>query len=125
MEKIANRNPENRGHYSAGVISRGILYVSGQLAVDPLSGSVPAGGIDVHVRQALANVDWVLSEAGLTRNTILLCRVYITNLADWDVVNRVFASFFGDHKPARVVVPVTGLHFGSLVEIEALAEFPA
>jgi enamine deaminase RidA (YjgF/YER057c/UK114 family) len=67
-------------------------------------------------------VDRVLKEAGLSRNDIVQCRIYITDMDQWDMVNKVYAEFFGGHKPARTVVPVDKLHFGCLVEIEAVAE---
>lgn len=126
MKKVEpHYRSENRGHYSPGVISNGTLYVSGQLSIDPDTRRLPEGGIEAHAKQALANLDRVLKEAGLDRNSVVQCRVYVTNIEAWDSVNKVYAEFFGDHKPARAVVPVGGLHFGCLVEIEAVAEMKA
>jgi len=102
----------------------GILYVSGQLSIDPATGLVPEGGIRPQTRQALANVDAVLREANLTRNDVIMCRVYVPDVALWDEVNAEYAAFFGDHRPARVVVPTTALHHNCLVEIEATAALP-
>jgi reactive intermediate/imine deaminase len=116
---------ENKGHYSPGVVSNGMLYISGQLSIDPDTRRLPEGGLEAHARQALANVDRVLREAGLGRDSVVLCRVYIADMEGWDIVNRVYAEFFGTHKPARAVVPVGRLHFGCLVEIEAVAELAA
>ena len=116
---------ENKGHYSPGVVSNGMLYISGQLSIDPDTRRLPEGGLEAHARQALANVDRVLREAGLVRDSVVLCRVYIADMEGWDIVNRVYAEFFGTHKPARAVVPVGRLHFGCLVEIEAVAELAA
>ena len=82
----------NAGHYVPGMISGQTLYISGQLA------------------------------AGCGREDVVLCRVYISDIALWDEVNVVYAAFFGSHKPARVVVPTRALHHGALVEIEAVAE---
>jgi len=115
----------NKGHYSPGVVSNGMLYISGQLSIDPDTRRLPEGGLEAHARQALANVDRVLREAGLGRDSVVLCRVYIADMEGWDIVNRVYAEFFGTHKPARAVVPVGRLHFGCLVEIEAVAELAA
>lgn len=115
---------ENKGHYSPGMISRGALYISGQLSLDPDTRQAPAGGIEAHMRQALSNVERVLQSAGLGRADVVQCRVYITDIAHWDAVNDCFRDFFGAHKPARIVVPVSALHFGCLVEIEAVAELP-
>lgn len=78
--------------------------------------------IEQQTRDALHNVERVLLAAGCTREDVVLCRVYIPDVAAWDTVNTVYADFFGSHKPARVVVPTRELHNGALVEIEAIAE---
>ena len=115
---------ENKGHYTAGVISKGMLYVSGQLSIDPDTREVCSGDIKDHTRLALNNVDRVLKEAGVSRNDVVMCRVYTPDVNYWGPINEVYAEFFGDHKPARVIVSTTTLHFGCLVEIEAIAEMP-
>lgn len=112
----------NPGHYSAGVISKGILYVSGQLSIDPDTRQVCQGDIKDHTRLALNNVDRVLKAAGVARDQVVFCRVYTPSVEYWGPINEVYAEFFGDHKPGRVVVSTTDLHFGCLVEIEAIAE---
>lgn len=112
----------NSGHYSAGVISHGTLYVSGQLSIDPDTREVVKGDIKAHTRQALANVDRVLTCAGARRDQVVMCRVYTPSVEYWGAINEVYAEFFGEHKPARVIVSTTTLHFGCLVEIEAIAE---
>ena len=113
---------ENKGHYSPGVISNGVLYVSGQLSIDPDTRELPTGGVKDHARQALSNIERVLKEAGAAKENVVQCRIYIIGVHNWDAINEVYADFFGDHKPARIVVPVPELHGGSLVEIEAMAE---
>jgi len=123
MEMIVPRyRGGNKGHYLPGVVSNGTLYVSGQLSIDPDTREVPAGGIEAQARLALSNLDRVLREAGLSRDRVVQCRVYVADIDHWDKVNEVYAEFFGEHRPARVVVPVGRLHFGCLVEIEAVAE---
>lgn len=112
----------NPGHYSAGVISKGMLYVSGQLSIDPDTRQVCQGDIKDHTRLALNNVDRVLKAAGVAREQVVFCRVYTPSVEYWGPINEVYAEFFGDHKPGRVVVSTTDLHFGCLVEIEAIAE---
>jgi 2-iminobutanoate/2-iminopropanoate deaminase len=113
------------GHYVPGVISNGMLYISGQLPVDPETGVVPEGGVSAQARMALANVERILLAAGLSRENVVQCRVYVPDVEYWDEVNAVYAEFFGAHKPARVVVPSRDLHGGALVEIEAIAEMKA
>ena len=103
----------NPGHYSAGVISHGI---------DPDTREVCKGDIRAHARQALDNVDRVLKAAGVSRNQVVMCRVYTPSTEYWGPINEVYAEFFGEHKPARVIVSTTTLHFGCLVEIEVVAE---
>ncbi len=110
------------GHYAPGVISRGMVYVSGQLPVDHDTGKLVDGGVAAQTQMALQNVEAVLQAAGATCHDVVLCRVYIPDVALWDEVNAVYAAFFGDHKPARVVVPTRELHHGALIEIEAVAE---
>lgn len=113
---------KNNGHYVPGVISRGMLYISGQLPMDHDSGKMVEGDVAVQAEMALRNVERVLMAAGAAKENVVLCRVYIPDVALWDEVNRVYAAFFGGHKPARVVVPTRELHHGALVEIEAMAE---
>ena len=102
---------ENRGHYVPGMISGDKLYISGQLPVHHETGSPMAD-----------NVERVLLAAGCTKEDVVLCRVYIPDVAAWDTVNAVYAAFFGSHKPARVIVPTRELHNGARIEIEAIAE---
>ncbi len=123
MKKVQPKyKAENKGHYSPGVISNGMLYVSGQLSIDPDTRELPEGGVKKHAKQALDNLDRVLKEAGIGKNNVVQCRVYVTDVQNWDAVNEVYEEYFGEHKPVRVVVPVPELHGGSLVEIEAMAE---
>jgi len=123
--KIIAGNTSKGGHYSPGIVSGGMLYVSGQLPIDHSTGKLAGGGVSGHTRTALANLESVLAEAGASKEDVILCRVYIPDVALWDEVNSVYAEFFGDHKPARVVVPTRELHHGALVEIEAMAEIKA
>lgn len=101
-----------------------ILYVSGQLPLDPVTNQVVPGDVQVQTRRSLQNVEAVLKRAGTDKRHVGLCRVYLSDIALWDQVNAVYADFFGSHMPARVVVPTRTLHFGALVEIEAMAELP-
>ena len=119
-ESSKKRNAAN----SPGVIHNGILYVSGQLALVPETGCVPEGGIHAHAAQALRNLDEVLCAAGVPRECVLQCRIYTPDVAYWDSINEEYVKYFGEHRPARVVVPSGPLHYGSLVEIEALAAVP-
>lgn len=114
----------NKGHYVPGMISRGVLYISGQLPMNHETGIMETGDIAAQARMALHNVDLVLRAAGTSRELVTMCRVYIPDMSLWDEVNSIYAEFFGEHRPARVVVPTRNLHHGVLVEIEATAEIP-
>ena len=117
-----NAKGENKGHYAPGMIAGGLLFVSGQLSLDLDTRQPAKGGPAEHMKQALTNLDRVLKSAGLARENVAQCRVYITDVNDWDAINEAYGEFFGAHRPARIVVPVPALHFGCLVEIEAVAE---
>jgi len=122
MKKIVTESSKKRNApYTPGVIHGGILYISGQLALVPETGKVPEGGVREHMRQALANMDEVLKAAGVPREHVIQCRVYTPDVSYWDAINEEYTAYFGDHRPARVVVPTGPLHYGSLVEIEAVA----
>ena len=122
---IPESKSNNPGHYTPGVISNGMLYISGQLSVDTDTGKVVEGDITVHARMALHNLERVLNAAGLTKEHVVQTRIYIPNVEHWGIVNQVYAEFFGSHKPARAIVPCRELHYGALVEIEAVAELEA
>lgn len=109
------------GHYSPGVLSHGTLYISGQLPNDPETDALP-DGIEAQTQACLDKIDAVLHAAGLTRDNVVQCRAFISDSSLWDPVNRVYAEFFGSHKPARIIVPTRDLRPGLLVEIEAVAE---
>lgn len=110
------------GFYTPGMISGKTLYISGQLSRDPASGQKPAGGIGPETRQALQNLNLVLQAAGLQPADVVMCRVYLPDVSMWDAMNLEYGRFFGEHKPARMVVPCGELHYGCLVEVEAIAE---
>ena len=122
--KIISGNKSKGGHYSPGILSRGTLYISGQLPMDHATGQLVEGGAAAQTLAALRNMEQILAAAGMVKENVVLCRVYVPDVALWDEVNRAYASFFGEHKPARVIVPTRDLHHGALVEIEAMAELP-
>lgn len=115
--------PTPAGHYSAIVEHAGLLYVSGQLPVDPDTKAMP-DGIEAQTAQALANVERLLQAAGASLSDVIQSRVYISDVDLWGRLNVTYAGAFGEHKPARVVVPTGPLHHGALVEIEVVAVAP-
>jgi 2-iminobutanoate/2-iminopropanoate deaminase len=109
------------GHYSPAIIHNGLVFVSGQLPVDLHTGALVTGPVEDQARQALANLAALLQAAGSAPARVLKVTVYLADIALWDRLNAVYAAFFGDHRPARTVVPSGPLHHGFLVEIDAIA----
>lgn len=109
------------GHYTPGVLSGNTLYISGQVPNDVATGALP-DGIEAQTLACLNKIDAVLHAAGLQRNNVVMCRAFISDSSLWDPVNSVYAAFFGEHKPARIIVPTKDLRPGLLIEIEAVAE---
>jgi len=122
MEKVfTSKAPKPAGHYSQAIVHGDVIYVSGQLPVDPLTGEKRLGSIEEQTEQALKNVEQILIAAGSDMDHVLKTTVYVSDIQLWDRVNRVYARIFGSHCPARAVVPTKALHFGFQIEIEAVA----
>jgi 2-iminobutanoate/2-iminopropanoate deaminase len=122
IKTITTENaPKAGGHYSQGVAYNGLLFVSGQLSIDPATGEKKLGSIEEQTEQALKNVAEIVKAAGSSVDRILKTTVYISDINLWSAVNEVYAKFMGDHRPARAVLPVGKLHYGFLIEIEAVA----
>jgi 2-iminobutanoate/2-iminopropanoate deaminase len=113
--------PKPAGHYSSAVIHNGFIFVSGQLPTDPETRQVVEGGIEAQTEQAIRNVERVLQAAGSDLDHVIQMTVYISDGDLWGPVNDVYARIFGDHKPARAIIPVKEMHHGSLIEIQAIA----
>ena len=122
MNEILTPNaPPPAGHYAQAVVHNGLVFVSGQLPIDPQSAESKIGSIEEQAEQALANVRAILQAAGSDLDCVLETTVYISDIALWGRVNAVYARFFGDHRPARAVVPTRELHYGFQIEIKAVA----
>ena len=109
------------GHYSQAMSHNGLVYVSGQLPFDWQSGEPIHGDAGVEAAATLTNLKRILEAAGSSLDQVLKCTVYVADIAYWDEINDVYSRFFGDHKPARAIVPTGPLHFGFKVEIDAIA----
>ena len=112
--------PAAIGPYSQAVLTGGLLLTSGQLGLNPETGILPEG-VEAQAAQALQNIGAILAEAGYERTDVVKTTIFIRNMGDFAAVNRIYAGFFGDHKPARSCVEVSALPKGGLVEIEATA----
>ena len=113
--------PGPAGHYSQAIVHGGMIYVSGQLPIDPHTGEKRVGSIEEQTEQALQNLAAILRAADSDLDQVVKTTVYISDIQLWGRVNAVYARFFGKHRPARAVVPTRDLHFGFQIEIEAIA----
>ena len=113
--------PQPQGHYSPGIRHKGLIFVSGQLPVDLETREPYAGDIELQTELALRNVEEVLKAAGSDLDHVLQMTIYVSDMELWDAVNRTYSKIMGDHRPARAIVPVKDLHFGTKIEIQAIA----
>ena len=122
MKTVQTPNaPRPAGHYAQAIVHDGLVYVSGQLPIDPRTGERCTGPVEEQAERALQNVAAILEAAGSRLDLVLKTTVYVSDISLWGRVNAVYAAFFGEHRPARAVVPTRELHYGLLVEIEAVA----
>ncbi|MBA7666280.1 2-iminobutanoate/2-iminopropanoate deaminase [subsurface metagenome] len=122
MIEVSTKNaPKPAGHYSQAIVHDNIVYVSGQLPIDPKTGEKRIGSIEEQTEQALKNLSEILKAASSDINQVIKTTVYVSDIELWGRVDAVYSKFFGEHRPARAVVPTTKLHFGFQIEIEAVA----
>ncbi|MGE5926134.1 MAG: RidA family protein [Gemmatimonadota bacterium] len=124
IEPVATRDaPGPAGHYSQAVVAGGLVFVAGQLPLDPATGQVvgAADDIEAQTRQVLRNVEAILRAAGSGLDRLVSVTVFVTSRAHWSGVNRVYADVLGAHRPARAIVPVPELRPGCLIEVQAIA----
>jgi len=110
-----------KGHYSPGLEHNGLVYVSGQLPLDLATREPFVGDIATQAELALRNVEAVLKAADSDLDHVLQMTIYVSDMAMWNQVNETYARVMGKHRPARAIVPVKDLHFGTKIEIQAIA----
>jgi 2-iminobutanoate/2-iminopropanoate deaminase len=113
--------PAARGHYSQAVVHGGLVYVAGQLPLVPGQPELRLATFEEQAVQVIDNVMAILAAAGSASELIVKATVYIADVAHWPAFNAIYAQRLGAHKPARTVVPVAGLHYGYLVEMDVVA----
>ncbi len=113
--------PAAVGPYSQAIQAGGLVWASGQIALDPSTGELVSGSIEDETRQTLANLRSVLEAAGSGLDRVLRATVYLVDMSDFQAVNGVYSEFFTDQPPARVCVEVSGLPKGGRIEVEAVA----
>jgi 2-iminobutanoate/2-iminopropanoate deaminase len=113
--------PKAIGPYSQAVRANGFLFTAGQVALDPRTGELVAGGIAEQTTRAMENLKAILAAAGTDFSRVVKTTVFLVDMADFAAMNEVYARAFGDHRPARSTVAVAGLPRGARVEIEVIA----
>lgn len=113
--------PAAIGPYSQAVVAGGLVFLSGQIPLDPVTGQVVAGGIAEQTRQVMQNLAAVLAAAGADFSRLVKTTIYLTDLADFAVVNGIYGEYFSGTFPARATVQVAALPKGVAVEIEGIA----
>ena len=119
-----DRAPKAIGPYEQALKVDGWVFTSGQIPLDPKTGTMVDGGIGAQTRQVLDNLRAVLEAAGTSMSRVVKTTVYMTNLADFQKMNEVYAEYFPQDKPARSTVGVAALPRGAMIEIDVVAQAP-
>jgi 2-iminobutanoate/2-iminopropanoate deaminase len=117
----SDKAPKAIGPYSVAIRTGDMIFTSGQLGLDPASGSLVPGGIEAETRQALTNLSHVLADAGSGLERVVKTIVFLKDMADFAKMNAVYAEFFSENPPARSTIQAAALPKGGTVEIEAVA----
>ncbi len=120
-EVLTDKAPRPIGPYSQAIRSSNMLFVSGQLPIDPTSGRIVDGGIEEQTRRVLENIRAIVEAAGFSMSNIVIVYVYLRDLSLFEGFNRVYAEYFRAPRPARVVVAVSDIPKGALLEVSAIA----
>lgn len=122
MKFIAtDKAPKAIGPYSQGVVESGFLFISGQVPLDPATGRLVEGNLEVSAERVFDNLEAILREGGLGFSDVVKATVYLTRAEDFAPLNGVYARRFGDHRPARSTVIVAALPAGAPLEIDVIA----
>ena len=122
MDYVATPDaPKAIGPYSQAVKANGIVYTSGQIALDPATGNLVEGSFEDQVHRVMRNLEAVLKAAGSGFDRVLRATVYVTDLANFGALNTIYEQYFGTHKPARTTIQASALPKGSMVEIDLIA----
>jgi 2-iminobutanoate/2-iminopropanoate deaminase len=122
MQAIQTDNaPKAIGPYSQGIAFKDLLFVSGQIPINPKSGSVEATTIEAQTRQVMSNIQGILTAAGSDLKRVLKCTVFLSDMQDFVVFNAVYSEYFGQTPPARTTVQVARLPRDAKLEIDVIA----
>jgi len=113
--------PAAIGPYSQGVVVGEFLFLSGQIALDPLTGEMVRGGIEAQTQRVMENLRGILEAQGLGFESLVKTTIFLTNMKEFSKVNETYGSYFSENQPARSTVEVSGLPRDAAIEIEAVA----
>lgn len=113
--------PAPIGPYSQAVASNGMLYISGQIPINPASGDLVSSGIQDETHQVMKNLKAILEEAGVSFDNVVKSSIFVANMGDFAAINEVYGSYFGENPPARETVEVSTLPKNVNVEISCIA----
>lgn len=116
-----DKAPAAIGPYSQAIVANGLLFTAGQIALDPATGQLVAGGVAEQTERVMTNLDAVLAASGATWSDVVKTTVYLQDMSHFPVVNELYGKRLGASRPARSTVQVSGLPRGALVEIDAVA----
>ena len=125
MEKVCfktQKGPAAVGPYCTATIYDGMIFMSGMIGVNPQTGKAPEGGTLAQAEQAFENIKTVLAELGADTGDVLKTTVFLTNIADFSEVNKLYAEVFGPDYPARTCVEVSALPMGLSIDVECIAK---
>ena len=117
--------PKALGPYCSAIRTGDLLFCSGQTGINPETNKLEADDVEGQTRQVMENLRTVLAGQGLELSSIVKCNVYLSDMENFQAMNRVYGEMLEGHTPARTTVAVAGLPLNALVEIECIAEFPA
>ncbi len=113
--------PTPGGHYSQAAVHNGLAYLSGILPITFTGEKLLGSPIAEQTEQILKNLDAILLAAGSSREQVIKVTIFVSDISTWGEVNQAYARYFGNHRPARSVVPCSPLHYGFGIELEAIA----
>jgi len=112
--------PKAVGAYSQAILHQGMLYTSGQIGLDPLTGKMIADDVATQARQVVANLSAVIKEADATLTQIVKVTIFLEDMNDFPIVNQIYADWLGEHRPARSTVAVAALPLAAKVEMDCI-----
>jgi 2-iminobutanoate/2-iminopropanoate deaminase len=119
---MTEKAPKPVGPYSQAIISKGLVFCSGQIGIDPSTGKLVEGGIEKETEQVLDNLRNVLDASGSSMDKVLRCTIYVTDMSNFQKVNAIYGKMFQSDPPARTTVGVLALPMKAMIEIDAIAD---